>query len=127
MEPEFIEKSLGTELRYQAGYVRFVRDGVGGGSESDPVYKEMALTPEAFQSAYGISLKDLGVEPEIYLSVIIEADDYSDFENLRAFQENLGNHFLLLDEETMLLCGKGAFFRAEIVPESWPMIPDPNV
>ena len=40
--------------------------------------------------------------------------------------QSLGNRFLLLDGETMLLCCEGAFFRAELVPDSWPMIFDPD-
>lgn len=127
MEPEFVKKILGTELMFQAGYVRFDRDGVGGSGARDPAYEELELTPEEFQSAFGISLEDLGVEPDVYHLVTMEADSRLDLEGLQAFEESLGNQFLVLNGETLLLCGRGAFFRAELVPGSWPMIPDPDV
>lgn len=126
MDPALIEKILGTELEYQAGYVRFDCARVGGGGAGDPAYEETELTPEAFRSAYGISLEGLGVEPDTYLSVAIDADYGASLESLKPFIQSLGSHFLLLNEETMLLCCEGAFFRAELVPDSWPMISDPD-
>lgn len=126
MDPELIEKILGTKLEYQAGFVSFDCEDVGGGGFGDPAYEEAELTPEAFRSAYGLSLEDMGLEPVPYLSVTIEADGSGVLESLEPFVQSLGNRFLLLDGETLLLCGEGAFFRAELVPGSWPMIPDPD-
>lgn len=128
MEEEMIEKILGTELTYEAGYIIFQRDSVGRGVAEDLVYQETELTPEAFRSAFGVSLEDLGVEPDTYFSVTIDVDYHPGpkFENIEAFFQSLGRQFLLLDEDTMLLCCEGAFFRAELVPDSWPMIFDPS-
>lgn len=126
MDPEMIEKILGTELEYRAESVRFDRDGVGGGGFRDPSYQETELTPEAFRSTYGVSLEDLGMEPDTCLCVTIDVDCGAGLESLRNFLRSLGSRFLLPDEETMLLCAEGAFFRAELVPDSRPMIFDPD-
>ena len=126
MEQELIEKILGTVLEYRAGYFWFECDGVGGGGTKSTAYEEMELTPEAFLSVYGVALEDLGVEPDTYLAVTINVD-YSWHEDaIAAFLRSLGSRFLLLDGETILACAEGAFFRAEIVPDSWPTIPDPD-
>lgn len=126
MDAEMIEKLLGTVLTYEAGYVIFERDDFARGTAEDAVYKEAELTPEEFQAAYGVSLEDLGVEPDTYFSVAIDMDYSGSLAgNIPVFQ-SLGNRFLLLDEDTMLLCCKGAFFRAELVPDSRPMIFDPS-
>lgn len=127
MEQELIEKILGTVLEYRAGYFWFERDGVGGGGTKSTAYGgETELTPEAFLSAYGVSLEDLGVEPDTYLAVTIDVDYSRHQDTIAAFLRSLGSQFLLLDEETILVCAEGAFFRAEIVPDSWPTIPDPD-
>ena len=126
MEQEIIGKILGTELRYQAGYILINRDDIGGISRKNTAYKETELTPEAFLSDYGISLEDLNVEPETYLAVTVDTDYGSLTEGLNIFTQSTGSQFLFLNDETILLCGKGAFFRAEIVPDSWPTIPDPD-
>lgn len=126
MDPELVEKILQTELEFQAGFILFQQDSVGGGGFGDPAYKEAELTAEEFRSAFGVSLKDLGVEAETVLCVTAESDRRALLESLRYFVDGLGNRFLLLDGETLLLCGQGAFFRAELVPDSWPTVPDPS-
>ena len=119
MEQELIDKVLGAELEYQAGHLLFQRTDYGGGA-GEPEYEESEMTAEAFQEACGVSLESLGVEPGTYLYVTVSVW------HSESFFEDLGGRFLLLDEETMLLCSKGAFFRAELVPDSWPMIFDPD-
>lgn len=119
MDQELIEKTLGAELKYRANRVWFKRAGRVG-SAKDPDYEESEMSPEAFAEIYGVTLESLGVEPDTYLHVIMNVWASEPFFN------ELGGRFLLLDEETMLLCCQGAFFRAELVPDSWPMIFDPS-
>lgn len=38
----------------------------------------------------------------------------------------LGQDLYILDKNTLLLYRRGVFFRAELVPDSWPMIFDPD-
>lgn len=77
-------------------------------------------------SVYGVSLENLGEEPDIYFAVTIDTDYCSRIKNIDAFIQSLGSQFLNMNEETILVCPKGAFFQAEVVPDSWPTIPDPD-
>lgn len=106
-DPELVEKTLGAELNYWADRVLFLRTDFGGGSAISG-YKESAITAEEFADIYGTSLEALGIEPYAYLHVALE-----EIRSTEPFFADLGGRFLLLDEETLLLCSKGAFFRAE--------------
>lgn len=120
MDQEQIEKTMGAKLTYKENAVWFEQT-TRGGSAKAPDYTEEIMSPDAFMEAYGVALEVLGVEADTYLHVTVEFQ----ISNHSYFDE-LGGRFLLLDEETMLLCCKGAFFRAELIPDTWPMIPDPD-
>lgn len=112
-DPELSEEAAGAELSYRAESVLFSFSGFGGGCGVDR-YREQEITSEDFAALYETPLEELGIEPGTYLHVTAElvSDSFPD----------TGRRFLLLDGETMLLCGGDTFFRAELVPDSQPSI-----
>lgn len=106
MEPEMIEKTIGAFLTYGAYSIWFERKDFGGGA-GEPVYEEREITPEDFAQTYGVTLEDLGLESGTYLHVQMEVW------SSEPFFEDLGGRFLVLNEEEMLICSKGAFFLAK--------------
>lgn len=111
--PELLEETVGGEFSCWAESILVSFSGTAGGCGVER-YRERDITAEEFAALYGTPLEDLGVEPGTYLHVTAEliSDSFPD----------LGRRFLLLDEKTMLLCGGGGFFRAELVPDSQPSI-----
>lgn len=111
--PELLEETAGAEFSYWSDSLLLSLSGSGGGCGVDR-YREEEITSEDFAALYETPLEELGIEPGTYLHVTAElvSDSFPD----------TGRRFLLLDGETMLLCGGGAFFRAELVPDSQPSI-----
>lgn len=109
---EEIDAFLGTLAAYEEG--RFISTDWAYPLEGKDGYQTGMARRESFPALYSMTLEALGIDKRNLRHIEITLPEWAEGDL------PLGQDFYVLDKNTLLLYRRGAFFRAEAVPDSWP-------